>query len=1772
MSKIRSEDFWKHRAWCESAIFCNHKFEKCPYNKNNADTYFQAPCCGRYVRFLCKHNTCTKCVKVHARQAMRDLKDNKDAGLMPHGVPNLEAQMWTVEHKLSPAQFDMIMASIERLPQHLGSAVDSIQTHLVQILTPLGDTMVTFALKTTLALALIYRISDDVFAVVLALAQYLMSVNVAFDVVQTFKDYCLTFFNKITAQTYGCEEIFNVVGFFLSVLTLGKGPNLSSMVQFYKNVCSVRFFSGTITSVYDTIKRAIMAAIDFVSTTFLGYSTEWLTDEPYNFVIDWCDAVDELHARSTKQNWDDDMLYDLDELSVRMTNVQQHWRSSKPPSTVLGLFQTHATVVRKMLDEVAAQGTRQLPRIEPTFIMLQGGTKYGKSLITPLLSCELARRCFDVKSDKSYSHYVYNRTVETEFWDGYFGQKIIVYDDFLQVYDSATKPNLEIMEIMRIGNSAPYFPHMARVEAKGRTRMAAEFVLMSSNKEPHQAMVQSIVEPEALLRRIDLMAKVRVKDEFLTSKKSVDYVKLDEAHESGRCRCSGVGLSDICLSHYLFDLMKWSEGEWLVYKTNLTFEQFVDDLVQRHLSRVTKSRDRINHINSVLHKNVTSTDKYECQSGDVPFVTSYDATTLREQLDECRRSLSVSDFYKFLIRMCVHVGSYLTQYWQDDDEVDLKAFYNEMRQESDFLLGCPASIRKYEYNHIDDLDSLLPTEPAAMWMADWRCMKAVRWLGPIRSYMWLSKFILICIKYLEEENIPYDNHVCDSCTCCTLAGFSYHSVDELCEYARILVSKYLNSGLEAQVGDDIISKVIDGDVQATSVLQEWADSLPTCSGTDIWKDLVVHVKSGTWNMTLLNAIAEENGVPLPVLQRESPTLTKVQMFKKLVQEKYAKLKEKPFFFLMSVVGVAATAGIFLGFFQRLFSKNEDESKTSLGDIIRVRHVGGAVKSSYVKQPGLEVDDTPTEMYIRLDKTKFSPESINTTDAGYFKRDARRQSYASSRPKTPSSYADSSTSGYHLRTYEAHSSEDPTLEDIEKITIKNMVTICSKDAEGKLKHLGHGIIVCGRILLTFAHLWCTDVSKFTLRKLLTKNDFEFDRSEVNVVRLMSGELEVDAMLIELPKRFPLGKNIVNHFASCHHTNEKYFSVRLLSTRNLLAHGLVRLSKGTARASDRPLSYTLNKDGTQTIFVVRQHYAHDIDTSKGDCGALMVQANTHKIGKILGIHVAGSVVADGTPGLACAISFEMLTEALLQCNGMNQCAPKIDINGVCVDETALNAQLDGFDIVGVVDKGVSDALGSNILESPFYECFGPAVTRPAVLNGTVDGVDVKVIAARKNLPVDTVPLDKKFLECAVREALITVNARPLKGVQKRVLSIEEATFGVEGDPFIESLNTNSSCGYPWVLVAKKRGKKEFIDLLRKTIDERVERACVERVDAAKRGERTTTIFTDHLKDERRKIDNFKFLKPRLFSGGPIDYTIVFKQYFGSYVSFIMHNRIGNTIGVGINVHGIEWTHLASSMLEKGDHVLAGDFSNYDGTLNAEILWKVLELIQAWYKGTVEEECVREVLWCEIVNSMHLFRNTLYQFDHGNPSGNPMTTIVNSLYQLIAWYYVVQVQGYNLIDFIQRTCLITYGDDNVMSVREAYLDPKLLVEGFAKIGMTLTSERKDEEFGYATLGDIQFLKRKFSYENKVGRFLAPLPKDVLREMVYWYKRPNHWNEVGPDILECCMRECAHHDDAFFEDMRKTLLANIVDSNLEVPRFRSIGEYRVKMLEPDYIYCQLM
>lgn len=798
--------------------------------------------------------------------------------------------------------------------------------------------------------------------------------------------------------------------------------------------------------------------------------------------------------------------------------------------------------------------------------------------------------------------------------------------------------------------------------------------------------------------------------------------------------------------------------------------------------------------------------------------------------------------------------------------------------------------------------------------------------------------------------------------------------------------------------------------------------------------------------------------------------------------------------LLAAIGIVVSISGLYHVYHKETVAHEDFIKYS-------QKVNKYIKDNGLKQVHTENDDSLSKMYARR-SNKQSARGEN--DDSLSKMYARRSNKTSARGETlddkkvRDQFTPKELESVHLFS---EGMTDPQLDAVMKKVYRQMYHIRLMDGCAA----GAGVVVAGRIFLTFRHVLARMRDGFVLINAQTK--IEYNCKEV--LNVIPYEEKSDVCLMELPKIVPVGADIVKLIVKEEDVlNHTFIEARLMS----IAGGLNRIHYGVAQGFDRVMKY----DGPLDMIAQRNYYEYCFDTKPGYCGSILFRQDKSCSAKIVGMHVAGGYTESYC--IAAAICRERIEEMIKTFGLRSQCALPLDVYKA--DTKHVDTKYVALGGIGRVTSGVTDPYESKITPSPMYGWDGEPIKKPAMLSGIIDGVHVRDKAREKLKQNQVHQVNKTNLNLA--SAIVSHNVEAAaEGVDRSVWTLEQSAFGDDKFSYCDAVDMDTSSGMPWKNFAgRKKGKKAFLNKTTRFIRDDLRDACNERSEAAQNNERVTTIWSDHYKDECRLASTGKWKKPRLFSGAPLDYTLVVRQFFGAFCAAVMKGRIRNGVAVGINPFGAEWGFLAQHLATYSDDIFCGDFSNFDGSLHSEVLWKVCEMINLWYDD--EHNNVREVLFEDIVNAVHLSQNQMYVMDHGNPSGNPLTAILNSLYQLVALNYVLLQQGISVADLRRKFTFVTYGDDNICAVNGGIktLELEKLTEGFkTELNMILTSSDKTGQISYIKIEEADFLSRSFRCED--GVWYGGRPWENLSLVFNWRKSSESWTELVRSYSECCYYE---------------------------------------------------
>lgn len=745
-----------------------------------------------------------------------------------------------------------------------------------------------------------------------------------------------------------------------------------------------------------------------------------------------------------------------------------------------------------------------------------------------------------------------------------------------------------------------------------------------------------------------------------------------------------------------------------------------------------------------------------------------------------------------------------------------------------------------------------------------------------------------------------------------------------------------------------------------------------------------------------------------------------------------------------------------------------------------------------------------------------------------------------------------------KTGSAESAFDTNTEEIIRLVHNNGYRIEGLKAGGDNEwiQMGSANVLCGRIVMTNAHIMKAPCYYYRLVSMTLKEGVEFTADDIQVYEPTGVHAKKDIALFEMPRHFPCGKNIIPYFMN-RSDQSNFKTLPVVHVVGQHAHGISNKTAKDAIAFDT--DFTVYSEGASFERTIRGFYEYDIPTVVGDCGSLVFCSDKQRPKKIVGIHMAGHDQRGG--GVGCAVTQELLHETISQ---MKLRYPESVYGGIPTgtaqglgfkteihDEITYYIPDEPFGDVstfacGTMKESVNQATRTNIHPSPLYGKIQEPTMAPAALRPFQDesGKYIQPMKlAQQKVFTPLVGADETLLKAAANhyKAKLFKNLPSKDHPMSRVLTWEEGIKGVENEEFLQPLNRSSSPGYGWKKTKGKRaylGEDEYI-----TDNPEVLAKRDEMMETLKSGKRVFCIWTDTLKDERRTLEKVKAGKTRLFSAGEMVFTIIFRQYFQGFAAHMMNNCRRVESCVGINAFSLDWHLLAMDLQKHGPHVIAGDFSNYDGTLNASVLWCCLDVILAYYDlygQTDEERKIRTLLWFEIVNSVHVNRSTLYMWTHSQPSGNPLTAILNSLYHSIVARVVFMICARDFNDdkaplntlrtFESVVVHRNYGDDDCWNISPSIIDwfnQETITEAFTHLGMVYTDEAKTGNIvKYRTLDEINFLKRAFRYEPEVARYVGPLSLSTVLEMAQWVRGTVDVQDLTAETLEEASRELALHD----------------------------------------------
>lgn len=1515
------------------------------------------------------------------------------------------------------------------------------------------------------------------------------------------------------AQAGGLEDIASAVGVSSESLVTGAVTGVVGLgvtlvaTLIYGSLPKDNFVKSCVTTITSmgNISRGLKFTIEGVQSLF-----SWIYSTVYEKIFGVSPYAGELAELSEEFNqWmtdvarvkkdphkitaiDKDKIAEITQLYSKGLELGKKVDASSLRVEAQGVYRTHWTMITSLHNRVqSVLNGSGASKAEPTVVLLAGLSGVGKSTATPILAADMLNQVMGIETDTP-TDYFYNRNIEQEYWDGYQTQPICIYDDFGQMKDGLANPNLEYMEIIRTANTTEPFLHMAAIEDKSNTAFRSNLIICSSNVAYHDP--KSINAPEAVRRRFDLAFWVEKNPEYNAREKSMKFSRFAQY--------------DPKVPFHPGDVKEW-----------LSYEQMAIRVAEKYLDKQAHHRESTKFFAdrkelepflprdpSILPKSppLEATKFTETCQSLVDITKNENLADIREPFDvpeEIPRGVEVT---ADMVRKDAgfngaHRDMRLTvTQWPNHKKVGIIADLWKAAE-----LARDVGIADYTTHGLEDA------------VYDRNYLLLNRWWWELESCYLIPTdkvwaYVSLQDRYLHaendpelelnefEENIrPWVEFVMAHCTItpCWTEGTSPPLASRW-KYYKCRAEKKWKHFLWANPKTAILGMIV-----ASGAIYQILKA--------IWRYRSTSATPAVAEAGATNVLFCEN-----VATHSHETMERGQVYNHAHR--------------------CESCGVIYRHTHRIKPLKDSlrygahmcpDCRGSSDPHAEVTNSGDP-HTQRVQQPPVKVTTAEVTSSGDPNTARVSQPPIRVRTAENQRR-PEAPAIEGVEPPLPSAFK-RAAAAFGLGTVAAEMLSDTNSFNLRHKSLSNQYMMYVYNTDGNFTAKANVIIMAGRIGHTVDHLRCA-MEQGGVVRLVNRHHpagIQIPIADIDFKRMTQGEGYKDSCWMNFPNTLQQHPNISNSLmtAADHSRYNKFRGVITTGVQNdhqVMNHADITACDG--------FDY---EDGGGTRFRTRRGFTYQAETKAGDCGSPIFIVDGNAPRKIVGIHVAG----EKGRGFGMAI-FKEEYEKVAQIFG-----PKAQVS-VEVDselERIPKSPEGNFMPLGTVKQAPGESKKTKLRESLIHGLVSEPTTKPAALDWIeVDGkiVHPKDIGLKK-AGVACVNLDNEEVSAAMFGFLDVIHnndAGDSRQKLARVLTDDEMIRGIEGERFAPPIQRATSPGYPWSLRNPKGGKRTWIPE-EGPIHDDLAQAIAHREERARNNLRTKTYWVDTLKDERRPIAKVDAGKTRVFAAGPVDFTALFRKYYLGFAAFLENNRIYNEVSVGTNPYSFDWQETVHKVTKFGNNLVAGDFSNFDGTLQIQILQAIGELINEWYEGTEEETRIRSILWHEIVNSVHLNGHDIYGWNHGQPSGCPLTAILNCCYNSIAVRYVWNLLArkyspthYGMVAFVNHVSMVAYGDDNIIGVSSEVKDwfnQATLTEGFAEIGMTYTNE--DKTTGGAEtrpLEQVSYLKRNFRWEPKVGRYVAPLAMESILETMNWVRTGTDiWTATSENIANSLFELALH------------------------------------------------
>nr|UZN89639.1 polyprotein [Cassava Torrado-like virus] len=610
------------------------------------------------------------------------------------------------------------------------------------------------------------------------------------------------------------------------------------------------------------------------------------------------------------------------------------------------------------------------------------------------------------------------------------------------------------------------------------------------------------------------------------------------------------------------------------------------------------------------------------------------------------------------------------------------------------------------------------------------------------------------------------------------------------------------------------------------------------------------------------------------------------------------------------------------------------------------------------------------------------------------------------------------------------------------------------------------------------------------------------------------------------------------------------------------------------------------------------------TNGECGSVLFAPNLeNKQPVIVGIQCAGfkpDYVEKGVVGsyvtLVTQEDLSILSESLM-CNAMMR--PDI----LDKRKQKANKCFDDMQVyyLGTVPREMAAEVPhkTTLIPSPIHatleEMIGPHQSEPSILSAKdarlveeklFDPYLMGIEKYNETAQCFNMPIAERVFKEMSEKLLYELRKVPVPGGKPTVRDVFESLNGIPAQEYYDSMDFNTSCGYPLNSMGFGKSKINFVkgEAGEKVFDEEKPAFAMyeELIESVEQGLVLPIVTTECAKDERLPLKKiYDTPKTRLFTILPFHYNVAVRRYFLDFSATMMRAKSTICSKVGIDAHGVDWTELALQFLEVNTEGFSADYSSFDGRAPVFIFQWFCDLVDEFYgdRQGSPESLARHALLMMASDRYTLCGSELFRVLGGMPSGFSLTVIFNSLLNefYMRYAFAVMLTWPSLRSFtvdctssdFERLFVAVYGDDNLVATPydlKWYTLPRI-AEVLLGVNVVIKNGcDKNADVNLVTtqpLSQLVFLSRGFS-KTRDSFYKAPLKWISVTERLYWIRQSALVSPLQAleENVNSALLEAHHHGEAVFRGLYQSILQVYQKHKLPFPALPSYQSFEATWL----------